>query len=111
MQNLNTTSALITTTNSATNSNKTFTYAGISEHPDAKIGYEIRFANTAQRFAKDLWRYGHTNVRGVALSKACTKLEAAEELLQNEHFADELAQTIIQRFIAKHSTNNALITA
>ena len=106
MQN-NTT--LITATNNATS--KTFTFAGISRHPDAKIGVEIRFANSAQRFAKDLGRYGHTEVRGVALSKACTKLEAAMELLDNEYFGDEEAQQIIQRFIAKHSTNNALITA
>jgi hypothetical protein len=102
---------LITATNSATNSNKTFTFAGISRHPDVKIGVEIRFANSAQRFAKDLGRYGHTEVRGVALSRASTKLEAAMELLANEHFADEEAQLVIQRFITKHSTNDALITA
>lgn len=94
-------SNLITATTASNNKNNTFTFAGVSLHPDAKIGYDIRFANSANRFAKDLGRYGHTEVRGIALSGALTKLEAAQELLAHDEFQDEVAQLVIGRFIAK----------
>jgi hypothetical protein len=106
MQN-NTT--LITAT-ATTASAKTYTHAGVSLHPKAHIGYAVRFGNSANRFAKELGRYGHTEIRAIALSKACTEYEAVLELQQSEYFADELAQNLFSAYLAKHSTS-AVITA
>ena len=108
MQNT-TTTALITATATTANS-KTYTHAGVSRHPKEHIGYAVRFGNSANRFAKELGRYGHTEIRAIALSKACTEYEAVLELQASEHFADELAQNLFSAYLAKHS-NNAVITA
>jgi hypothetical protein len=98
MQN-NTTLITATTTNATT---KLFSHAGISKHPSESIGYDMRAGNSANRFAKELARYGHTEIRGVLLSEPKTKLDAAIELLGNEHFQDELAQTVLKAYIAKN---------
>ena len=101
MQNTTNKTALITATTNAT-SNKLYSHAGISKHPSESIGYDMRAGNSANRFAKELARYGHTEVRGVLLSEPKTKLDAAIELLGNEHFADELAQSVLKAYIVKH---------
>lgn len=80
---------------------KTFTVTGTSIlNGECKV----RFANDTTR-VKVLEKNGHTDVHLIELETPMTKLEAAEFLLTDKRFEDELAQTTIAEFIANATGN------
>ena len=78
---------------------KTFKYAGISQHDGE---YKVRFANDIMRI-KILAKNGHKDVRFFELDEPMTKLDAIHSIMDFEELQDGIAQMTIAEYITENA--------